>query len=148
MSILEKIETDLHAAIKSGNEIKKSTLRMLKSDIITEKTKTGQDFHDEQILEILSRAAKRRKEASDEFKKAGRDDLSQRELDELPHIEAYLPKQLNEEEISVFIDTKISSIGSITQKDMGRVMGEIMKDLKGKADGNVVRSLLQKKIAG
>jgi uncharacterized protein YqeY len=148
MSILEKIETDLRDALKSGNEVKKSTLRMLKTDIITEKAKTGKDLPDDQILDILSRAAKRRKEASTEFIKAGRDDLSQRELDELPHIEAYLPKQLNEEEISVFIDNTISSIGSFTQKDIGRVMGEIMKELKGRADGNVVRALLQKKIAG
>jgi hypothetical protein len=148
MSILETIEQEMRTALKEGNEVKKTTLRMVKADLLTEKAKTGKDLTDDQSLEVISRCAKKRKEAIEEFAKAGREDLAAREREELLVIEHYLPKQLSEVEITAAIDAKLAALGSVTQKEMGKVMGEIMKDLKGRADGNIVRKILSAKLEG
>jgi uncharacterized protein YqeY len=146
MSLLERIDADLRNAIKSGDSLRAGTLKMLKSDISYEKGKTGKDPEEGQIMEILSRAAKRRKESIKEFQKGNREDLAEKEAAELAVVEEYLPKQLSREEIEVHITEKLAGMGEITQKDFGRVMGEIMKELKGRADGVLVKSVLGEKI--
>ncbi|HEY1404999.1 MAG TPA: GatB/YqeY domain-containing protein, partial [Spirochaetota bacterium] len=148
MSLKETIEADLHAALKAGDELKKSTLRMLKADIMTEKARTGNDPTEDAVMELVIRASKRRKEAYNEFVKANRQDLADKEKDELSIIEMYLPKQLTDDEVAAAIDAKIAAIGTLTQKDMGRIMGELMKELKGRTDGTVVKRILGQKIEG
>jgi uncharacterized protein len=148
MLLLEKIENDIKTALKAGDEITKNTLRMVKTDIMTEKAKTGKDLNEEQILEVIGRAAKKRKEAMAEFTKAGRADLSSKEESELAIIELYLPKQLSEEEITSIINERLTANPSVTQKEMGRFMGELMKELKGRADGTIVRKILSSKLEG
>jgi uncharacterized protein len=148
MSLLEKIENDIKTALKSGDDLTKNTLRMVKTDIMTEKAKTGKDLGEEQVLEVIGRAAKKRKEAMAEFIKGGRDDLASKEKSELGIIELYLPKQLSEDEISAVIDERLAANPSVTQKEMGRFMGEIMKDLKGRADGTIVRKILSSRLEG
>lgn len=149
MGLREKIEKDMVDAMKSGEEVKKSTLRMLKADIMTEKARTGKDPEEETVLELVMRAAKRRKESFEEFTKAGRSDLAQKEKAELEIIEQYLPKQMSEEEVAAEVDKKIASMGgTISQKDIGRLMGGIMKDFKGRVDGNVVKKILNSRIEG
>ncbi len=146
MSLLERIDADLKNAIKSGDSLRAGTLKMLKSDISYEKGKTGKDLEEEQITEILTRAAKRRKESIKEFQKGNREDLADKEAAELTIVEEYLPQQLSREEIEAHITEKLAGMGEITQKDFGRVMGEIMKELKGRADGALVKSVLGEKI--
>ena len=146
MGLLEQIGIEIKKAIKDRNDDLLRTLRMLKSDIMYEKTKGTEDLSDDKILEIIIRASKKRKEAIEEYKKAGRDDLAERELNELRIIEKYLPKQLTDEEIQESIEKKIDEIGEITQKDFGKIMGMLMKDLKGKADGAIVKRLLNEKL--
>lgn len=146
MGLLEQIGVEIKKALKNRNDDLLRTLRMLKSDIMYEKTKGTEDLSDDKILEIIIRASKKRKEAIEEYKKAGRDDLAERELDELRIIEKYLPKQLTVEEIQEFIEKKIDELGEITQKDFGKIMGMLMKDLKGKADGVIVKRLVNEKL--
>ncbi len=146
MTLLETVEHHLKESMKSGDSIKSETLKMLKSDLMYEKAKTGKDLTDEKMLEVTSRAAKRRKEAIEEFRKGGREDLASKEERELVIIEAYLPAQMTEADIESFIDAKLKSLGQISSKDFGKVMGDIMKELKGKADGGAVRSILNKKL--
>ena len=148
MNLLEKIETDLKNAIKSGDVLRAGTLKMLKSDISYEKGKTGKDLGEDQVIEIVSRAAKRRKESIKEFKKGNREDLAEKESAELAIVEEYLPRQLSREEIEGHVMKKLAEHGEISQKDAGRIMGEIMKDLKGKADGSLVKAILGEKIGG
>ncbi len=147
MSLYKRIESDLQDSLKSGNELRLSVLRMLKSDIIYEKNKTGKDLPEEKILETVSRAAKRRKESITEFDKAGRIDLSDKEKKELLIIEEYLPKQLTEDEISVFVEEFILKNGKPQSSESGRFIGMIMKDLKGLADGSLVKEIVSKKIS-
>jgi len=148
MTLFEKIETDMRNAMKSGNEIVRNTLRMVKAELLNEKTKTGKDLTEELSLEVVSRCAKKRKEAMTEFKKAGREDLASKEAEELAVIETYLPKQLSQEEILAAVDAKIASLGSVSAKDMGRLMGEVMKELKGRADGNDVKKAVASRLEG
>jgi hypothetical protein len=96
-------------------------------------------------MEVVGRAAKRRRESIREFQKGNRQDLADREIAELAIIEEYLPKQLAADEIEKHITDKLASLGEVTQKDFGRIMGEIMKELKGRADGGAVRSILAEK---
>jgi uncharacterized protein len=146
MSILQNIESDLKNAIKTKDEIVVSTLRMLKSDIAYEKARGSEDLNEEQVLDIVNRAAKRRKESITEYEKANRGDLADKEKTELTIIQRYLPEQMSESEIESAIDNVISSMGEVSQKDFGKIMGQIMKDLKGKVDGAQVKSILQNKL--
>ncbi len=146
MNLLEKIDADLKTAMKTGDSIRTETIKMLKSDIAYEKGKTGKDLTDEQLLELVSRSAKRRRESIKEFQKGNRQDLVDNETQQLAVVEEYLPMQMTEEEIDKFISDKITALGTITQKEIGKVMGELMKELKGKADGGAVKAILSKKI--
>jgi uncharacterized protein len=146
MALLEKIEVDLRDAIKSKNEDRLRTLRMVKSDIMYEKTKGSQDLPEEKVLEIVQRAAKKRKESIEEFDKAGRKDLSDKEKTELAIIEEYLPAQLGEAEVTALIDKKVGEMGEVSMKDMGKIMGALMKEFKGQVDGNVVKKILSQKL--
>ncbi|HQK06690.1 MAG TPA: GatB/YqeY domain-containing protein [Spirochaetota bacterium] len=146
MSILTTIESNLKDAMKSKNELLSSTLRMMKSDILYEKTKGTQELTDEKIIEVLTRSAKRRKEAIAEYEKAGRDDLARKEKQELEIIMQYLPQQMSADEIASHVDAVIASMGTITNKDTGKVMGQVMKDLKGKADGQIVKQIVAQKL--
>jgi len=132
--------------MKSKNELLSSTLRMMKSDILYEKTKGTQELTDEKIIEVLTRSAKRRKEAIAEYEKAGRDDLARKEKQELEIIMQYLPQQMSADEIASHVDAVIASMGTITNKDTGKVMGQVMKDLKGKADGQIVKQIVTQKL--
>lgn len=147
MNLLEKIDSDLKTAMKSGDTVRIETLKMIKSDIAYEKGKTGKDLTDEQLIEIVSRSAKRRRESIKEFQKGNRQDLVDNETKQLAVVEEYLPQQMSEEEIDKYISDKLAAIGTVTQKDAGKVMGEIMKELKGKVDGSVVKTILSKKIS-
>lgn len=146
MSLLERIEVDLKEALKSKNEEILRTLRMLKSDIMYEKTKGTEEFTEEKTLEVVFRASKKRKEAIEEYSKAGRNDRAELEQAELRIIETYLPKQLAEAEVSDLVDQKIRELGEISQKDMGKIMGMLMKELKGQVDGAVVKKVLAGKL--
>jgi len=147
MSLFKKIESDLQDSLRNGNELRLSVLRMLKSDIMYEKNKSGKDLSEEKTLETVSRAAKRRKESITEFDKAGRADLSDKEKSELLIIEEYLPKQLTESEIYEIVEEFISKNGKPQSSESGRFIGMIMKDLKGRADGSLVKEIVSKKIS-
>ncbi len=146
MGLFERIDEDLREALKKRDELRTRTLRMVKSDITYEKTKGSGGMSEDKVLEIVARAARKRKEAIEEFRKAGREDLAGGEAQELAVIEAYLPAQLSEAEIAAAVEKKISEMGEITKKDFGKLMGAVMKELKGQADGQVVKAVLTKRM--
>jgi hypothetical protein len=148
MELLKKIEADLKESMKSGDTLRSGTLKMLKTDITYEKVKGGDELTDEKILEVIARAAKRRKESITEFSKAGRNDLADQESAELIILETYLPQQMDETAIAAHIDKKLAGMPEATKNEFGAVMGQIMKDLKGKADGGAVRRILTERFEG
>lgn len=145
MSLQEQISKDIATAMKAGDKLRTETLRMIRASII-ELNKRGlnREITAEEEIAVLLSAAKKRKEASEEFKKAGRVEMAQKEEDELKIIQEYLPEQLSEEEITEKLKSIISNTGAVGAKDFGKVMPVAMKELKGKADGKLIQTILKK----
>lgn len=145
MSLQQKLYDDLKQAFKEKKEPDLSTLRLLKSDIQYELTKTGNStVPDEVILQLIKKNIARRRETAEEYKKAGREDLYLKETGEGDFLQTYLPPSLSEEEIRAAVQSAISSIGAKGPSDMGKVMGKVMADLKGKnAEGSLVSSVVK-----
>ena len=141
MDILKKINEDLVASMKSrADELKVSTLRMMKSSIKNaEIAKRGKgELTEEDITGVLSSMVKQRKESVEQYLKANRNDLAEKENKEISIIQAYLPEQLSLEDVDEIIKSTIQETGITGMKDMGRLMKELMPKLKGKADGKLV----------
>ncbi len=141
MDILKKINEDLVSSMKSrAGELIVSTLRMIKSAIKNaEIAKRGKgELTEEDILGVLSTMVKQRKESVEQYLKANRNDLAEKEEKEIEVIQKYLPEQLSTEEVDEIIKSTIQEAGISGMKDMGRLMKELMPKLKGKADGKLV----------
>ena len=147
MSILEKISNDLKTAMKSKDRTRVETLRSLISQLKNERINQGKDLSPEQELAVLMNAAKKRKEAIEIYEKSNRNDLLDKEKSELDIISEYLPEQLSDEDIEKAVTEIIDRTGATSMKDLGRVMGEAMKELKGKADGKKVQQMVRSKLA-
>lgn len=143
MSLLETIQRDFIDAMKGKNAEKVATLRMLKSAIsyykIDQKKNT---LGDSDVVEILQKQAKQRKESLDSFEKAGRTDLAEKEKRELEFLRVYLPMQLSDQEIKELAQKAIQSSGAKGKQDMGKVMKELMPLVKGRADGKKVNEIV------
>ena len=148
MSIQEKINDEIKLSMKEKNVNKLSALRSVKSAILLELTKDGKtNMSDEIAIQIISKLVKQRKESASIFKSKNRVDLEKEELLQIKYLEVYLPKQLSEDEIEEYIRTKLNKIDNISLKDMGRLMGLLMKELSGKADGKIISMILKRKLS-
>lgn len=151
MSIKEKILEDLKAAMKAKNADKLRVLRSLKSKIlekeISERKGGEGTISDEQVIEVLMKAAKQRKESIEQFEEGGRDDLVQQEADELEVIENYLPEMMSDDEVREEVKNQIEKMGASGMADMGKVMGAMMGRLKGKAEGSVVSRIVKEELS-
>ena len=146
MGTKTQIDTDLRNAMRSGNRLRTDTLRGLKSAIKYVEIEVGGELDEQDLVGVIAKQAKQRRDSIDEFEKAGRTDLVEQETAELAIIEQYLPAQMSEAEIQTKAEAVISELGVTDQKGMGLVMKQLMADLKGQADGklvsNIVRQLL------
>ncbi len=143
----EKISSDLKDAMKAGDAKKRDTLRLLDSAIKNmeiEKQKRETGLSDEEVLEVIARAVKQRQDSIRQFEDGGRADLAETEKEELVILMPYLPEQLSEETIIKIAKEVIAESGAKGVGDLGKVMGQIMAKVKGKADGNVVREIAKK----
>ena len=144
MTFEQKINEDLKESMKSGDKLRLETLRSLRASIIEfSKSGTGKDMSEEDAQKILLNASKKRKDAIEMYKQAGRQDLLEKEESELAIIAAYLPEQLSESEVVDALKSIIQQVGADGPKDMGKVMGLAMKELRGKADGTLVQQCLK-----
>jgi len=149
--LYQKIKEDLSKALKSGDTLRISVLRMVLSSLhnkeIEKKGKNqNSELTEEEIIEVLKREAKKRKEAIETYLKGNRNDLADKEKKELEIIIAYLPKQLSEEEIKKIVQEAIQKLGAQSEKDFGKVMGFLMKELKGKADAGLVSQIVKESL--
>lgn len=148
MSLLERLNKDIIQAMKNKEKDKLTTFRMIKSSLQNEAIKLGkQELSEEEELTVLSREMKQRKDSLQEFDKAGREDLVEKLRMELTYVEAYMPKQLSEEELMTIISETIEVIGASSKADMGKVMAALMPKVKGKADGSLVNKLVQQHLS-
>ena len=145
MSLQEKINQDLKSALKSKEEPKLSTLRLLKSDIQYELTKTGAStLNDEQVINLIKANSKKRRETAVEYRKANREDLALKEDSEDAILASYLPASMPESEVREVISRIIKELAPKSPAEAGKVIGKVMQELKGKnADGSLVSSLVK-----
>ncbi len=146
MNLSEKIDADLTAAMKARNDLRLQVLRMLKSDIRYKKIELGHELSDEEVIGVLSTAAKKRKEAADEYGKGGRADLVKTELAEYEIIKEYLPEQLSLEELNTIVDKAIAEVNASSIKDLGSVMKALMPMVRGRSDGKIVSAAVKAKL--
>jgi uncharacterized protein YqeY len=147
LTLIEKIDSDLKTAMKNRDEVRLQVLRMLKSDLKYKAIEVGRDLTPEDLLAVLSSAAKKRNEAADEYRRGAREDLAGKEIAELEVIKEYLPEQLSDDDLKALVKRKIAETGAASINDLGIVMKALMPEVRGRADGKtvniVVRSILQ-----
>jgi uncharacterized protein YqeY len=142
MALEEKINADIKSAMLAKESAKLEALRAIKSAILLLKT-SPEGYTDETELKALQKMVKQRKETADVYKTQNRADLAEVELSQAAVIEAYLPKQMSEDEIRAEVAKAITSVGASSPADMGKVMGVVTKQLAGKADGKVISAIVK-----
>ena len=135
-------------AMKDGDKVKTGVLKMLKTDLTNEEIKNNrEELKEEQVDTVIQRAAKKRREAMEEFRKVDKMDRVKEEEDELKVLQEFLPEQMDEKEVEKVIDETIKAVGAEDMKDLGKVMGAAMGKLKGKADGKLIQELVKQKLS-
>lgn len=142
----EKIKQDLILSMKSKDEIKLSTIRLLKGAIELEEKKIKRLLEDSEVLDIVSKQIKLRKDSLEEFKKANREDLIDHINKEIEVLSEYLPEQMSEDELTSVIDETIKEVNASSQKDFGIVMKNLIPKIKGKADTALASQILKGKL--
>jgi uncharacterized protein len=149
MSQKDQIVADLTAAMKAKDAARTSTLRMLKAAIVNRQIEKGGELDDEEITKLLRSQVKQRRDSVEQYQKAGRQDLADKETAEIEVIEGYLPQAASQDEIDRSVAEAISETGASSMKEMGAVMKAAMNRLAGKnADGKAVSEAVKKKLSG
>ncbi len=147
MTLKEQIQNDFKEAFKARDEVRKNTLSTLISEIKNKEIEAGErekGLSDEGVLAVVQTAVKRRKDSIEQFKAGGRDDLVAGETAEVEILEKYLPAQMSDEELEGEVKRILEETGVQTKAEMGKAMGATMAQLKGKADGNRVKAMVEK----
>lgn len=143
MSLESQLNTDLKTAMKAHDKLSLNVIRMMKAALTNEKVKQGYDLTADEELTVVSRELKQRKESLAEFQKGGRQDLVDGVEAEIKIVEAYAPKQLSADEITQIVKDSIAKVNASGMGDFGKVMGAVMPQVKGKADGNLVNQTVK-----
>lgn len=144
MSLKEQLANDLADALRQGDDIRKSTIRMLMAAINTQEVAGSErrELSDADLLGVVARQVKQRRESIEEFKKAGRQDLAEKEAAEMQVLQAYMPEQAGREEIESEARRVIGEVGATGPQDKGKVMQAIMPRLAGRADGRDINEIV------
>ena len=142
MALAEKIRSDLDKAIKQGDTVRRSTLRLVISGMGYAEIEKQKHLDDADIIDVLSKEAKKRRESIEAFEKGNRPDLVAQEKAELAIISEYLPTQMSPEDIKALAEKVIAEIGATGPADKGKVMSKLMPQTKGKAEGKVVSDIV------
>lgn len=146
MLMLEKLSQDLKDALRAGDKLRLSVIRLLKAQLKNAAIQRRRELTEDEILSVLSSAVKMRKEAIEKFREGNRQDLVEKELAELDIIRGYLPEPLSEEEISQLINSTVRELGATGLGDLGTVMKQIMPQVRGRVEGGLVNRLVREKL--
>lgn len=149
MSLKKQILEDLKAAMKSGDTVKRDTLRMFDSmikNVEIEKQKREEGLSDEEVQVVAIRAIKQRRDAVEQYTAGGREDLVEKENAEIAVLLNYMPAQMSEKEAEAEAEKILANLGVTTKADIGKAMGAAMGQLKGKVDGNLVKKIVEAKL--
>ena len=148
MSLKQQIISDLTASMKAQDAARTSTLRMVKAAFMNREIEKGGELDDEEMMKLLRSLVKQRRDSVEQYEKAGRQELADKENSEITIIEAYLPQAASRDEIEAAVVAAISETGASSMKDMGKVMKAVQIALTGKnADGRTVSELVKAKLA-
>lgn len=146
----EKLNTDLKEAMRARDKVRLRTIRSLRAAVldkeIAERKEGHAELSNETVMAVIQKQAKQRRDALEQYEKAGREDLAVIEREELAVIKGYLPEQLSEDDVRREVQAVVADVKAESMKDMGRVMGPVMQRLKGKADGRMVQSVVRQEL--
>jgi uncharacterized protein YqeY len=151
MSLIEQIQKDIVAAMKAKDELRLSTLRMVKAALMNRKVEKMAELDEKESQQVLSTLIKQRKDSVEQFSKGGRQEMADKEAAEIKLIEAYLPKAASEDDVAAGVKAVIAEMGSPTMKDMGAVMKNAMARFAAagmRVDGKVVSDAVKRELAG
>lgn len=144
--IEDQIKKDLVQAVKASDEVQKGVLRMAVAEFRNQQIDKKGALIDDEAVSVLRKMVKQREEAKESFREGGREEAMAKEEKEIEILKIYLPKQIDREEVKKKVETVVSEMGEVSAKDFGRVMGAVMKELKGKADGKMINEVVREVI--
>jgi uncharacterized protein YqeY len=147
MSLIARIEGELKDAMQARDTTRRDALRLILASLRSAEKELQRPLHDDEELQVLQRERKRRIEAADAFRTAGREEQAEAEEDELDILEEFMPEPLSEAELEEIIDDAIAEVGATSMRDIGRVMADVMPQVAGRADGSAVSQLVREKLA-
>jgi uncharacterized protein YqeY len=147
MSLIGELEGELERAMKERDASRRDALRLILSSLRSAEKELQRPLHDEEELQVLQRERKKRVEAADAFRAAGREEQAEAEEAELDVLEEFMPEPLTEDELEEIVDDAIAETGATSLRDLGRVMADVMPQIAGRADGSAVSQLVREKLA-
>jgi len=147
MSLKDKLMTDLKAAMKDKDTVRKNAVQMVRASVLQVEKDNKITLDDEGVVEVVAKEVKKRKDVLPEYEKSGRQELIDELNKEIEVLMAYLPEQMSEEEIEALVISAIAEAGAESMKDIGKVMAVIMPKTKGKADGKTVNQFVKKHLS-
>ncbi|MDD2446353.1 MAG: GatB/YqeY domain-containing protein [Tissierellia bacterium] len=144
MSLKEKLMEDFKSSMKNKDTMRKNTITMVRASIKQTEVDERKELTDEEILDIISKQVKEKRNAIEEFRKGSRDDLINQTENEIEILLKYLPEQLSEEELEEIVRETIREINAISMKDIGKIMKSVMPKVKGRTDGNIVNKIVKR----
>ena len=147
MSLIARLETELTAAMKERDGVRRDALRLILSSLRSAEKELQRPLHDDEELQVLQRERKRRLESIEAFRAGGREAQAEGEEAELAVLEEFMPEPLSEDELEQIVDDAIAEVGATSMRDLGRVMADVMPQIAGRADGSIVSQLVREKLA-
>jgi uncharacterized protein len=147
VSLTEQLQADMKTAMRDGDTLRRDTLRMAIAAAQNAAKDKRAPLNDDEAVEVIGREVKKRRESVEAYRGAGREDLAAQEQSEIEILTPYLPEQLGEDEVRALVLAAIAVSGAASPRDMGRVMGQLMPTIKGRADGKVVSAIVNEELA-
>ncbi len=147
MSLADRIKDDMKVAMRERDKDRLGTIRLIMAAMKQQEVDSRKELTDEDVLAILNKMVKQRRDSIDQYTKAGREELAAKEQAEIETIQDYLPEQLSQEDILALVDEAITATGAETMRDMGKIMGMLKPKLQGRADMGQVSGLIKSKLS-
>ncbi len=147
MSLIAEIKGELEDAMREGDAARRDTLRLILASLQGAEKELQRPLHEDEELQVLQRERKKRVEAAEAFRNAGRDEQADKEEDELDVLEEFMPEPISEDELESIVDDVIAEVGATSMRDIGRVMADVMPQVAGRADGSAVSQIVREKLA-
>ena len=147
MTLIVEIKEQLADAMREGDASRRDALRLILASLQGAEKELQRQLHEDEELQVLQRERKKRLEAAEAFRAAGREEQAEKEEDELDVLEEFMPEPLSEDELEEIVDDVIAEVGATSMRDIGRVMADVMPQVAGRADGSAVSQLVREKLA-